>query len=42
MKEYKEFRKILKEEEKSLGDFDSHQIMESKMKEIDNSERNSV
>ena len=42
MREYKDFRNIPEEEEVLVCGFDSHQIMESKMKETENCNRNKV
>ena len=42
MQEYRNFRLITKEEVVLLGEFDDGRIMESKMEEINNWERNGV
>ena len=42
MREYRIFRLIPEEEEVLLGEFDDGRIMESKMEEINNWERNGV
>ena len=42
MREYRNFRLIPEEEEVLLGEFDDGRIMESKIKEINNWERNGM
>ena len=42
MQEYRNFRLIPEEEEVLLGEFDDGRIMESKIEEINNWERNGV
>ena len=42
MREYRNFRLIPEEEEVLLGEFDDGRIMESKIEEINNWERNGV
>ena len=42
MRNYKDFRKIPEEEEVYLGNFEDQQVLESKLKEMDNWRKNGV